>query len=87
VHCHRNSGRPFAVIGTSPGGFGTILAQNDWLPVLRTVGARPRCKGRLLVSRAPQSFDEAGALTDETLRGRLKEYLEGFVAFARREAQ
>jgi NAD(P)H-dependent FMN reductase len=30
--------RPTAVIGASPGGFGTILAQNAWLPVLRTLG-------------------------------------------------
>ena len=30
--------RPFAVIGASPGGFGTILAQNGWLPVLKTLG-------------------------------------------------
>jgi len=28
------------VIGASPGGFGTILAQNGWLPVLKTLGAR-----------------------------------------------
>src|SRR5690606_28156401 len=28
------SGRPIAVIGASSGGFGTILAQNAWLPVL-----------------------------------------------------
>ncbi len=28
-------GRPFALIGASPGGFGTILSQNGWLPVLR----------------------------------------------------
>ena len=32
--------RPFAVIGASPGGFGTILAQNAWLPVMRTLGVR-----------------------------------------------
>ncbi|MGV8953196.1 MAG: NADPH-dependent FMN reductase, partial [Cypionkella sp.] len=27
-------GKPVAVIGASPGNFGTILAQNHWLPVL-----------------------------------------------------
>ena len=44
-------GRPFAVIGASPGGFGTILAQNAWLPVLRTLGTKPWFGGRLMVSR------------------------------------
>jgi chromate reductase len=33
--------RPVAVIGASPGGFGTMLAQSAWLPVLRTLGALP----------------------------------------------
>ena len=32
-------GKPVALIGASPGGFGTILSQNAWLPVLRTLGA------------------------------------------------
>ena len=31
-------GKPVAVMGASPGGFGTILSQNAWLPVLRTLG-------------------------------------------------
>lgn len=44
--------RPVAIIGASPGGFGTILAQNAWLPVLRTLGMRPWFGGRLMVSRA-----------------------------------
>lgn len=39
-------GRPVAVIGASPGGFGTALAQNAWLPVLRTLGMRPWFGGR-----------------------------------------
>jgi len=32
-------GKPVALIGASPGGFGTILSQNAWLPVLRTLGS------------------------------------------------
>src|SRR5216683_7475771 len=33
-------GKPVAIIGASPGGFGTILSQEAWLPVLRTLGTR-----------------------------------------------
>jgi chromate reductase, NAD(P)H dehydrogenase (quinone) len=29
-------GKPFAVMGASPGPFGTVLSQAAWLPVLRT---------------------------------------------------
>ena len=32
-------GKPVAIAGASPGGFGTILSQNAWLPVFRTLGA------------------------------------------------
>ncbi|RJF91038.1 NADPH-dependent FMN reductase [Sphingomonas cavernae] len=78
-------GRPVAVLGASPGGFGTILAQNDWLPVLRTLGTRPWYGGRLLVSRAGQAFDAEGNLIDEAMRERLREFVAGFVQFVRME--
>ena len=74
-------GRPVAVMGASPGGFGTVLAQNAWLPVLRTLGTRPWYGGQLLVSRAQQVFDAAGALTDDTVRTRLRDFLRGFAQF------
>lgn len=74
--------RPFAVIGASPGGFGTILAQNAWLPVLRTLGARHWSGGRLMLSRAAQAFDEQGELRDEAMREQLRKFVAGFAAFA-----
>jgi chromate reductase len=73
--------RPFAVIGASPGGFGTVLAQNAWLPVLRTLGARQWAGGRLMVSRAGNVFNEAGELIDEQVRTQLKQFLQGFVDY------
>lgn len=74
--------RPFAVIGASPGGFGTNLAQAAWLPVLRTLGVRHWAGGRLLVSRAGGIFDGNGRLSDERVREQLKAFIEGFHAFA-----
>ena len=74
-------GRPVGVIGASPGGFGTILSQNAWLPVLRTLGTRPFFGGRLQVSRAGSVFNEAGTLTDEAIREQLRKYLAGLVGF------
>jgi len=73
-------GKPVALIGASPGNFGTILSQAAWLPVLRTLGADHWAGGRLLVSHAGQVFDAEGNLTDEAIRERLRLYLEGFVA-------
>ncbi|HJT61233.1 MAG TPA: NADPH-dependent FMN reductase [Burkholderiales bacterium] len=77
--------RPVGVIGASPGGFGTILAQNAWLPVLRTLGTRPWFGGRMQVSRAGNVFDAAGELTDEAIRAQLRKYLAGFVDFIRNQ--
>jgi chromate reductase, NAD(P)H dehydrogenase (quinone) len=62
--------KPVAVIGASLGGFGTILSQNAWLPVLRTLGTRPWFGGRLMVSRAHHVFDEQGAMTDKAVEER-----------------
>ncbi|GGC55112.1 NADPH-dependent FMN reductase [Chelatococcus reniformis] len=74
-------GKPVAVIGASPGGFGTILAQDAWLGVLRTLGTRPWFEGRLLASRAGSLFDHDGQLTDEPTRERLRAFLAGFLSF------
>jgi NAD(P)H-dependent FMN reductase len=70
--------RPLAVIGASPGGFGTILAQNGWLPVLKTLGTQQWSGARLQVSRAGKVFDEHGELLDETVRKQLRDFLQGF---------
>lgn len=75
--------RPVAIIGASPGGFGTILAQNAWLPVLRTLGTRPWFGGRLLVSRAGNVFNEAGEMTDDKMKAQLQQFLNGFVEFVK----
>jgi len=69
------------VIGASPGGFGTIMAQNHWLPVLRTLGARHWSGGRLMVSRAQSVFGADGALQDESVRRLLAEFVHGFALF------
>jgi chromate reductase, NAD(P)H dehydrogenase (quinone) len=73
--------RPVAVVGASPGGFGTVLAQSERLPVLRTLGTRPWFGGRLMVSRANRVFDDAGELVDDAVRGQLRNFLAGFTDF------
>ena len=73
-------GKPVAVLGASPGGFGTVLAQNDWLPVLRTLKAELWAEGRMLVSRAGGLFDDSGNLTDDRTRAALRDFVAGFSA-------
>jgi NAD(P)H-dependent FMN reductase len=74
--------RSFGLIGATPGGFGTILAQNDWLPVLRTLGVRHYTGRRLMVSLAQQVFDASGLILDESVRSQLARFVADFSAFA-----
>jgi len=76
-------GKPVAVMGASQGSFGTILSQNAWLPVLRTLGTKPWFGGRLLVSRAHSVFDEHGSLKDEAIGKQLERFLNGFAEFVK----
>ena len=78
------AGRPVAIMGSTPGGGGTSLAQTAWLPVLRTLGTLPWFEGRLLVSTASKVFDKDGRLIDEAIRSRLEGFIKGFVEFAAR---
>jgi len=77
-------GRPFALIGASPGPFGTVLSQAAWLPVLRTLGTLTWFGGRIAVSRAANVFDEAGAFKDPALEEQLRQFLAGYVGFITR---
>ncbi|MGV8937820.1 MAG: NADPH-dependent FMN reductase [Allorhizobium sp.] len=75
-------GKPVAIIGASPGGFGTILSQTAWLPVLRTLGTDFWSEGRLMVARASGVFDANGKLIDPKVEEQLRNFLEGFVDIA-----
>ncbi|EAR20675.1 NADPH-dependent FMN reductase [Nitrococcus mobilis] len=75
--------RPVALMGATPGGFGTVLAQSAWLPVLRTLRMRPWFGGRLLVSHAGDVFDETGAIMNAQVRDQLQQFVHGFVAAIR----
>jgi NAD(P)H-dependent FMN reductase len=76
-----------AIAGASPGGFGTILSQNAWLPVFRTLGADLWSGGRLLVSRAGGVIDAHGEITDTATRDNIRKFMEGFVAYVRGRKQ
>jgi chromate reductase, NAD(P)H dehydrogenase (quinone) len=76
-------GKPVAVIGASPGPFGTVLAQDAWLSTLRLLGTRPWFGGRLAVPNAGKVFDADGKLTDAEMRERLRIFMGGFVQAVR----
>ncbi len=82
------AGKPIAIAGASPGGFGTILAQNAWLPVFRTLGADLWPRGRLLVARAASVVAADGEISDVATLEHLGQFVNGFVAYvAARQAR
>jgi NAD(P)H-dependent FMN reductase len=74
-------GRPVAIMGASPGGFGTILSQGAWLPVLSTLGTHHWSGGRLMMSRAHTLIDANGNLADEAMKAQVQKFMAGFVDF------
>jgi chromate reductase, NAD(P)H dehydrogenase (quinone) len=74
--------RTVALVGASPGGFGTVMAQAHWLPVLRTLGMRQWVGARHHHPRAHTVFGADGTLQDEAVRKSLAEFVAAFAAFA-----
>jgi NAD(P)H-dependent FMN reductase len=74
-------GKPVAVIGATPGGFGTVLSQTAWLPVMRTLNTKLFTGNRLMVSGANNVFNDKAQLIDDAVRERLTAYINDFVAF------
>ena len=79
-------GRPVAVLGASPGPFGTVMSQAAWLPVLRTLGTAPWFGGRMLIPHAGEAFDAEGRLADEASARRLARFISGFADHCRTTA-
>jgi NAD(P)H-dependent FMN reductase len=74
-------GLPVAIIGASPGGFGTVLAQTAWLQVIRTLGLRPWFGMSFTLSHATGAFGPDGTLVDAATRDRLQRFIAGFAEF------
>jgi chromate reductase, NAD(P)H dehydrogenase (quinone) len=74
--------KPTALLGATPGGFGTLLSQTSWLPVLRALRVRLWLGGgNFLVSRARDVFDADGKLQDAELEDKLRKFVAGFATF------
>jgi NAD(P)H-dependent FMN reductase len=77
-------GRAVALMGATPGGGGTTLAQAAWLPVLRTLGTELWSGPRVYVSGAAKAFDPTGRLVDDGVRASVARHLAGFAEFIAR---
>lgn len=72
-------GKPVALAGASPGGFGTVLAQIAWLPVFRTLGADFFAGPKLLISHANKLVGANGEISDAATRESIAKFMKAFV--------
>nr|WP_314085944.1 NADPH-dependent FMN reductase [uncultured Shinella sp.] len=72
--------KPFAITGASPGNFGTLLSQEAWLPIMRTLGTVPWFGAKLMVSRASSVIAD-GKIVDDATDKKLRDFVSGFAAF------
>ena len=70
--------KPVAVIGASPGNFGTVRAQTDLRRLLHGMAAHVLPKPELLVNQAASKFDENVILTDEATLKIYRTLLDNF---------
>ena len=77
-------GLPVAIIGATPGGFGTVLAQSAWLPVIAKLGMRPWFGMSLALSHANDAFASDGRLVDSAAHERIQQFVSSFAEFAGR---
>jgi chromate reductase len=69
-------GKPVGLMGASPGPVGTARMQYHLRQVFVFLEAHPVTRPEVMIGLAPSRFDEAGALTDETTAGFIRDYLE-----------
>ena len=72
--------KPIAVMGATPGMWGTIRMQAAFHSVFQFLDMKPVYKPEILVAQAKDKFDEHGNLTDEKARELIRKKLEGLKA-------
>lgn len=66
-------GKPVALMGATPGMWGTARMQQAFLPLFQYLNMKPVYKPEILVARAKQKFDENGRLIDKDTREFLRQ--------------
>lgn len=74
--------KPVALMGGSPGLWGSIRMQMAFLPVFQAMAMQVVQKPEVLVSQINKKFDENGRLTDETTRELVRKKIQALVDLA-----
>ncbi|MEO8793943.1 MAG: NAD(P)H-dependent oxidoreductase, partial [Daejeonella sp.] len=69
--------KPLALMGATPGMWGTVRMQTAFLPVIETMAMKSVQKPEILLAQANKKFDENGNLTDEKAKELISKKLQG----------
>lgn len=72
--------KPVALMGATPGLWGTVRMQQAFLPVFQFLNMKPVLKPEILLAKADTKFDEAGNLTDNTAKELIVKKLQALKA-------
>jgi chromate reductase len=76
-------GKPVAVMGASVGAMGTSRAQYHLRQVFVFLNMYPLNRPEVMITNAPQRFDEKGNLRDEDTKAHIQKLLVALVAWAK----
>lgn len=68
--------KPVAVMGATPGLWGTVRMQTAFLPVFTFLNMKPVLKPEVLIAQANKKFDVGGKLTDDKAKELIRTKLE-----------
>ena len=75
--------KPGALMGASPGSFGTARAQYHLRQVLLALNMQMLNRPEVMIANAAQRFDEQGRLTDENTREHIRKLVVALAAWTR----
>ena len=78
------AGKPIAIMGATPGGFGTTRSQHHLRQVFIGVGSSVLPRPEVMVPGAGSKFDDKGELKDEATKKFVADLLVAFAAWTRR---
>lgn len=78
-------GKAVAIAGVTPGGFGTVLAQNAFLPIVAALKMVQWNDQELKLSNANEIFDDNGNVSNENIIDDLRDFMKGYANFVQNQ--
>lgn len=76
--------KPVAIMGAAGGTIGTARVQYHLRQTFIFLNMHPVNRPEVMITHAPEKFDDNGNLTDEETKGKIKELLVGLITWTKR---